>query len=101
MKKKKPLRTLITVVIVAVAAWCAMFAIDWYRCSNLNKPIFVTPGENVDSSGTGTFQGILYTVDIESHYVTDYSKSSASASYVIDSTAMHLFGILVTEARAS
>lgn len=89
--KKHPIRTLIIVVVLAIVCWGAMFAIDYSRCSKLEKPIFVMPSDDVDFSDSGTYNGIFYSVIVESHNYTDYEKGNNSV-VVVDSVEMYLFG---------
>lgn len=38
---KKSLTLIITISIIVIILWLVAFGIDYYRCSNLNAPIFV------------------------------------------------------------
>lgn len=38
---KKSIRVLMIILVIVIILWLIAFSIDYYRCSNLNTPIFV------------------------------------------------------------
>lgn len=83
MKKFKNI--CLTIIIVLAALWGTMFLTDYFRCSSFEEPLFVVAKDIVDESGSGTYQGLGYTVKIEKYDHEVYGK-------VILSIEMKLFG---------
>ena len=65
-----------------------MFGMDYYRCSNLEKPMFAIGIDTADDGGSGTYYGIGYTVEID-------GELSAEYGYQIRHAEMYLLGQLV------
>lgn len=65
MKKLKNI--CLTVIVVLAALWGVMFLTDYFRCSSFEEPLFVVAKDIVDESGSGTYQGLGYTVSIEKY----------------------------------
>ena len=67
-----------------------MFGVDYHRVSNLEKPLFArgTPETLYDDGGSGTYQGLGYTVELEGQLTAEYG-------YVIYKAEMFAFGQLV------
>ena len=78
MKKLKNI--CLTIIIVLAALWGTMFLTDSFE-----EPIFVVQKDIIDESGSGTYQGLGYTVEIEKYNHEVYGKGILS----ID---MKLFG---------
>lgn len=71
MRKKK--KIILLVICAAIVLWGAMFTTDYIRCSSLKEPWFVVAkGVAADDGGSGTYQGLGYTVDIEKYIDTEY-----------------------------
>ena len=87
MAGKPKNRTILAIVIVLVAAWFAMFATDYYRCTTLQQPGFVIPlGATADDGGSGTYIGLGYTVELE-------MSIDADGGLGVESVEMWLLGI--------
>lgn len=67
-----------------------MFCVDYHRCSNLEKPMFArgTPDTLYDDGGSGTYQGLGYTVVIDGELMVEYG-------FVVHEVEMYLLGQLV------
>lgn len=71
--KKKYRNILIGIVGAVIVLWGAMFVTDYIRCSNFKEPIFVVAvGETADDGGSGTYQGLGYTVEVEKYVDAEY-----------------------------
>lgn len=82
MKKK----VLITIAVL-LAVWCVVFAVDYARCMDLQKPLF-TVASTADDGGSGTYHGLGYRVEIEGHLDAEYG-------YAVKSTEIWLFGVVL------
>lgn len=68
--KKKSTKVILTIITVIIVCWLMMFIIDYNKCLNLEKPIFVVPVGTADDSGSGTYQGLGYSVELEAQLNT-------------------------------
>jgi len=67
MKNKKVKKA---VAIVALA-WACIFAIDFVRVSNFERPVFSVLVNGADDGGSGTYAGLGYWTEIEGNFVTE------------------------------
>jgi len=59
---------LLTLLAVCLLLWSGIFCVDYTRCMNLKAPLFVVPlAVTADDGGSGRYQGLGYTVDVEKH----------------------------------
>ena len=58
-----------------------MFLTDYFRCSSFEEPIFVVQKDIIDESGSGTYQGLGYTVEIEKYNHEVYGKGIDHSYY--------------------
>ena len=65
-----------------------MFGVDYYRAYHLEKPLFAMAVDTVDDGGSGTYQGLGYTVELEGELTAEYG-------YVVHEVEMYLMGKLV------
>ena len=67
-----------------------MFGVDYHRASNLQKPLFArgVPETLYDDGGSGTYQGLGYTVVIDGELMVEYG-------FVVHEVEMYLLGQLV------
>lgn len=72
MKKLK--NVCLTVIVALMVLWGVMFLTDYFRCSSFEEPLFVVAKDIVDESGSGTYQGLGYTVKIEKYNHEVYGK---------------------------
>lgn len=89
----KKLKVLLIIVLSLILLWGVVFAIDYFRCSNLKMPIFVIPGETADDGGSGTYYGLGYSVDVEKNISAEYGVQ-------IESVEMYIFDKFVGGAIA-
>ena len=66
----------------------AMFSIDYYRCAKLEKPLFAMGINTADDGGSGLYQGLGYSVEIDGELTAEYG-------YVVNEVSMYLLGSLV------
>lgn len=66
----------------------AMFSIDYYRCANLEKPLFALGINTADDGGSGLYRGLGYTVSIDGELTAEYG-------YVVNEIELFLLGNLV------
>lgn len=73
--------------------WGILFTTDCIRCSHLKKPLFVIGISDTLASdgGSGTYQGLGYTVDVEGHLSAEYG-------YVVESVELSILGKVVAAA---
>lgn len=89
----KKLKVLLIIVLSLILLWGVLFAIDYFRCSNLKMPIFVIPGETADDGGSGTYYGLGYSVDVEKNISAEYGVQ-------IENVEMYIFDKFVGGAIA-
>ena len=89
----KKIKVLIVIVLSVILLWGVIFAIDYFRCSNLKMPIFVIPGETADDGGSGTYYGLGYSVEVEKNVSAEYGIQ-------IESVEMYIFDKFVSGAIA-
>ena len=68
----RTLKTIIYIMLILIALWAIMFAIDYSKCANLKMPIFVISGETADDGGSGTYYGLGYKVEVKKHLSAEY-----------------------------
>lgn len=70
--------------------WGGMFGTDYYRCTQLKKPVFAAGVADslYDDGGSGTYRGIGYEIEIEGELTVEYG-------YVAESIEMRLLDMLV------
>ena len=85
MKAKKKKR-IAAVLAALLLLWGAMFVTDYVRCSSLREPLFVmAKGVTADDGGSGTYQGLGYTVEVKKYLDAEYGSC-------IRSVEMRMFG---------
>lgn len=77
------------VLAIMVLVWACIFAIDFVRVRNFEKPIFSVLVNGADDGGSGSYVGLGYTVDIEGNFVTEDEVERGVTQY-----DMKLFGLL-------
>lgn len=88
--KKKTSRIFLIVICALVVLWGAMFSVDYVRCNSLREPLFaVSRGVTADDNGSGTYQGLGYTVSIEKDIDAEYGPC-------IRSVEMKMFGKVIS-----
>ena len=88
MKQKTKKRIAVVLAVLAVL-WGAMFATDYIRSISLKEPLFVTAkGVTADDGGSGTYQGLGYTVEIEKYLSAEYGVC-------LQSVEMRMFGRVI------
>ncbi len=72
--KKRICHILLIIFIAAAVLWGGMFVTDYIRCTSLRQPVFVFAGGErmADDGGSGTYQGLGYTVEVEKHIDPEY-----------------------------
>ena len=87
--KKKSNRLIVGIICAFVVLWGAVFTTDYIRCSALKEPIFViATGNTADDGGSGTYQGLGYTVHIQKYMDVEYGVS-------ISAIEMKVFGKVI------
>lgn len=82
-------KLIITTLCAMALIWGGMFAIDYTRCSSLKEPVFVVARGNIaDDSGSGSYQGLGYSVELE-------KRTSAEFGCVVESVEMSIFGKII------
>jgi len=89
----KKIKLVITIALSLILFWGMIFAIDYFRCSNLKTPIFVIPGDTADDGGSGTYYGLGYSVEVEKNVSAEYGVQ-------IESVEMYIFNKFVGGAIA-
>ncbi len=71
---KKGYKIVISIFAVIVIIWGIIFCIDYFRCSNLQMPLFVKANERelAQDGGSGTYYGLGYKVEIKKHLSAEY-----------------------------
>lgn len=88
MKTKAKKRAAVVIAALLVL-WAAMFMTDYVRCSSLKAPLFVVAsGVTADDGGSGTYQGLGYTVELEKYIDAEYGVC-------IRSVEMKVFGKVI------
>lgn len=88
--QKKTSRIFLVVICAFVVLWGIMFVTDYARCSSLREPIFVvSKGVSADDGGSGTYQGLGYTVSVEKYIDAEYGPC-------ISSVEMNMFGKVIS-----
>jgi len=80
-------------LIVAAIAWAGIFATDFVKVSNFEKPIFCLLVHGADDGGSGTYVGLGYWTQIEGNFVTEDVAERGVTQY-----DMKLLGIRVQAA---
>lgn len=88
---KKSLKIIRVVIIILIILWGVIFLIDYTRCTNFKKPIFVISGKNVNDRGSGTYYGLGYEVEIENNL-------SSKCGLELTKVEMYMFNNFITGA---
>ena len=78
MKKK-----LLTVLVIVLVLWLAMFTTDFCRVSRFHEPIFVLRPVTADDGGSYTGQGLGYTVVVEKYITPDGAPALESVTMTV------------------
>lgn len=65
--KKKILIPVLTLLIL----WLAAGTVDIFRVSSFEKPVFCAPCVTADDGGSGRYQGLGYSFDIEGNFMPE------------------------------
>ncbi len=91
MMKKRTKIILISIGVLLVV-WFAMFVTDYMRCGSLKEPIFVvSKNTTADDGGSGTYQGLGYSVYVEKNIDAEYGVTLVRVE-------MSMFGKVVSAA---
>lgn len=82
---KKKVKIILIIVGLFVILWGTTFTTDYIRSSSLKEPLFVVPVVTADDGGSGTYQGIGYTVEVKKHI-------DSELGVCVDSVEMKIFG---------
>ena len=82
-------------MILAIAAlvWTCLFAVDFVKVNNFEKPVFSVLVNGADDGGSGTYVGLGYWTQIEGNFVTEDETERGVTQY-----DMKLLGIRVQAA---
>jgi len=84
----KSVKILTIIVLTAIVSWGIIFGIDYYRCANCKMPIFVRAKETADDSGSGTYYGLGYRVEVKKNI-------SVYAGTLLEKVEMYMFDKMV------
>ena len=88
--KKRIVKVIATISVLLILIWVSMFVTDFIRCSSLKTPIFVSASDNIaDDGGSGTYNGLGYTVNVKKYVSTEYGV-------VLESVEMLMFGKVIS-----
>lgn len=76
-------------LIVAAIVWLGIFATDFVRVNNFEKPVFCVLVNGADDGGSGTYIGLGYTIDIEGNFVVEDEVERGVTKF-----DMKLFGVM-------
>lgn len=83
------MKKVLMVILVLLVIWGIMVFVDSQRAATLRAPIFVIPiGETADDGGSGTYQGLGYTVEVCKYII-------AGEKTHISSVKMIMFGQII------
>ena len=80
-------------VAIVALAWACIFAIDFVRVSNFERPVFAVLVNGADDGGSGIYVGLGYWTEIEGNFVTEDEMLRGVTQY-----DMKLLGIRVQAA---
>lgn len=63
--KKKAIRLILWAAAAVILCWITMFSVDFQRSMNLEKPLFALPEITADDGGSGTYNGLGYSVEVK------------------------------------
>ncbi len=87
---KKSIRIVIIVIAAVIVLWGAMFTTDFIRAGNLREPVFARlQGVTADDGGSGTYQGLGYTVNTEIYTDAEYGRC-------VQAVEMLMFGKVIS-----
>lgn len=65
------MKKMIIVFVLLLLICIAMGAVDFYRVSHFEMPVFAQPIITADDGGSGTYEGIGYYFSIEGNFMPD------------------------------
>jgi len=77
MKNKK----LKIAMAIVTLVWACIFAIDFVRVSNFEKPFFAVLVNGADDGGSGTYVGLGYWTEIDGNFVTENAVERGITQY--------------------
>ncbi len=90
---KKGIKILISIVTILIVCYGIIFAIDYFRVSNLKEPIFVISKVTADDGGSGSYYGLGYKVEVEKYISAEYGV-------ILQKTEMYIFDKFIVGAVA-
>jgi len=69
------------ILAVVVLLWTCVFAIDFARVSNFEKPFFAVLVNGADDGGSGTYVGLGYWTEIDGNFVTENAVERGITQY--------------------
>lgn len=58
-------------LLIAVLLWLSAVTVDVFRVSSFEKPLFCAPCVTADDGGSGRYQGLGYSFDIEGNFMPE------------------------------
>lgn len=73
MKKTGKKKSIIIVIALVLVLWIAIGAIDYFRVSSFEKPVFsfLDTESSLDDGGSGTYKGLGYSFDIMGNFMPE------------------------------
>lgn len=68
--------------------WGGIVGVDYYRCTQMEKPVFAMGVDTADDGGSGTYRGVGYEIVIDGHLSAEYG-------FQVDTMDMTLLGMTV------
>ena len=65
----------ILLIVVLVLLWVGIGAVDYFRVSRFERPLFCLPVETADDGGSGRYAGLGYGFDIKGNFLPESVNS--------------------------
>lgn len=68
---RKITKFILGIMLAVVSLWGVTGIIDYSKIKEFKKPIFAIPTNTYDDGGSGTYQGLGYSFEIEGNFLPD------------------------------
>lgn len=70
-EEKRAVKIIDTILIFVLVIWATVGVVDYIRVCNLKKPAFAVAEGIADDGGSGTYEGLGYSFNIEGNFMPD------------------------------
>lgn len=90
--KKKHINYFVRMCLAIILLWLLMFSVDYRQTTqNLKKPVFAILNNGADDGGSGTYNGLGYSIYLEGNFMPEDEMSGVTYAKIT------VFGVKLKE----